>query len=134
MKNEIPDNEYAGKLVSMMMGMTGMASPENPVDEMPKEEKPSPEQLPEGLRKAVDAGDMEKVVEILRREHEKRASAAGQTPDPQSQEAPPGLSAAEKKLLDDLVRIAADNNVPLDWIISRALKVYILDYEKTGRL
>jgi hypothetical protein len=40
----------------------------------------------------------------------------------------------DKELIDALVRIAADNSVTLDWIIFRAVKVYVEEYRKTGKL
>lgn len=134
MKTEMPDNEYAGKLVSMMMGMTGMLPPENPQPEMLKQEKPSAEKPPQDLRNAVDTADVKGVMEILRREHEKRSPGAVQPVDQENQGTSSGQSAIEKKILDDLVKIAADNSVTLDWLISRALKLYVREHSTTGRL
>jgi hypothetical protein len=134
MKTEIPDNKYAGKLVSMMMGMTGMVPPEIPQSGAPREEKQDVAPPPGDLREAVDAGDVKGVFEILRREHEKRSSSPGHTPEPADEEAKTGPSSLEKQLLDDLMKIAADNSVTLDWLISRALALYVRDYTATGRL
>jgi hypothetical protein len=134
MKKEMPDNEYAGKLVSMMMGMTGMLSPENPEPEMREQEKPAAEQPPQDLRNAVDTADVKGVMEILRREHEKRSPGAIQPVDQEDQGRSSGQSAIERKILDDLVKIAADNSVTLDWLISRAIKLYVREYSTTGRL
>lgn len=131
MKNEIPDSEYAGKLVSMMMGMTGMLPPETSHAESPREEKPDIAPPPGDLRETVDAGDVRGVMEILRREHAKRSADPEQVPEQESGE---GQSSLEKQLLDDLVKIAADNSVTLDWLISRALALYVRDYAATGRL
>ena len=70
-------------------------------------------------------------MEILRREHAKRSADPEQVPEQESGE---GQSSLEKQLLDDLVKIAADNSVTLDWLISRALALYVRDYTATGRL
>ncbi len=132
MRSEMPDNAYAEKLVAMMMGMTGMIPPENLHHDSPAEGKSTAPSPPDDLREAVDAGDVKKVMEILSREHDKRPASSGQEPESREQRA--GQTADEKKMLDDLVKIAADNSVSLDWIIGRAVKLYISDYHKTGRL
>jgi len=33
-----------------------------------------------------------------------------------------------------LLQIAEDNSVSVDWLILRAIKVYVQEYQKTGRL
>jgi len=40
----------------------------------------------------------------------------------------------EKELLMKLVKIATDNDMSVDKLISRAIKLYIRDYEQTGRM
>jgi len=45
--------------------------------------------------------------------------------------APSGI---EKEVLDELIKIASANSVTLDWLIMRALKVYMQEYQKTGKL
>ena len=49
-------------------------------------------------------------------------------------EASPAVSAPEKEVLDSLMKIASENNASIDWLILRALKLYIEEHEKTGRL
>lgn len=46
----------------------------------------------------------------------------------------PDLPIIEKDTLDQLNKIASENNVNLDWIVLRALRVYVQEYLKTGRL
>ena len=90
---------------------------------------------------------------LLRAEHAKRcgtepaeARAPGRAPSPprasasapHALEAPaaaaparPGIDAA---IVDELIRIAADNDVTVDWLTLRAVRLYVEDYRKTGRL
>ncbi len=148
MQQNIPDNEHARRLAMMMMGMTGMmpggfpgagaemmqppvsaAEPEQTGEASPGTE------VPEDVRQAIMSGDMGKLKELLIREHQKRTGSTI-TDVPTAQEA--GLNAApsgiEKEVLDELIRIASANSVTLDWLIMRALKVYIAEYQKNGRL
>jgi hypothetical protein len=37
-------------------------------------------------------------------------------------------------LIDALIQIARDNSVTVDWLILRAIKVYVHEYQKTGKL
>jgi len=156
LKKEMPDNEYARSLATMMMGMTGMmpmagdpagmsAAPE--AQQQQRAETASPEQataaidVPEDVKKAIQSEDVQGLMAMLRREHQKRSP--GEEPLPQ--EVPPSPSTTstspssnlpmiDKYLIDALIQIAQDNNVTLDWMILRAIKVYVQDYQKTGRL
>jgi hypothetical protein len=147
LKQEMPDNEYARSLTNMMMGMTGMmpsvggettAQPAvKTVPEVPLETAASTEELPEDVKVAVQGGDVKGLMEILRREHLKRMPEAGQGTTSEAVPSPPqgaGLPAIDKDLIDALIRIANDNSVTLDWMIFRAIKVYVQEYQKTGRL
>lgn len=40
----------------------------------------------------------------------------------------------DKNTLDTLLRIASENDVTPDWIIHRAVRLYMAEYQKTGRL
>ncbi len=151
LKQEMPDNEYARNLASIMMGMTGMmpsgAEPSGhqtpgakvgtpPADTAP-EQTLSAEDVPEDVKKAVQSGDMQGLMEMLRREH--RTRMPGAEPDSaETPEAPPSqasnMPAIDKDLIDELIKIAADNSVSLDWMILRAIKVYVQEYKKTSRL
>jgi hypothetical protein len=142
LERELPESEHARKLVAMMMGMTGMAQEETlqpPIGEKPlsKVEPDMPAaQPPEDVLNAVHAGDAQALMGLLDREHRKRSpdeKTADGTADA------PGMPAAEKpslekETIDLLVGIAADNDVSIDWIIMRALRLYIGEYRKTGRL
>ncbi len=141
-KSEIPDSDQARKLVSMMMGMTGMAPMEAP--RPCGEEKPSPEPLsdassvmpPEDVVEAVRAGDVRGLMGLLEREQRRRspeAEAAGDMQDPADRPAE-GKTLVEKETIDLLIKIASENDVSPDWIILRALRLYIREYERTGRL
>lgn len=154
LKQEMPDNEYARNLASMMMGMTGMM-PNTPASPDPSGEKQnkqrtegpavesgeqSPE-VPEDVRSAIMGGDIQGLMNLLRREHEKRnpdsplLKAEEKSEAPPSQQPQPGLiPTIDRETIDSLVKIALENSVTLDWIILRAIKLYVQEYRKTGRL
>lgn len=148
MQQNIPDNEHARKLAMMMMGMTGMmpggfpgaaaetmqpplvaAQPEQTGEASPETE------VPEDVRQAIMSGNMEELKGLLIREHQRRTGSTIEA-SPAVEEAgfntaPSGI---EKEVLDELIMIASANSVTLDWLIMRALKVFIQEYQKTGRL
>jgi hypothetical protein len=154
-KQELPDNEYARNLTSMMMGMTGMlpmgggpaASPSPAPGQQPAasattgagpEERISPAaEIPEDVRKAIESGDVKGLKDILRREYLKRtpgaeASMSEEAAKPQPEAS--GMPSIDKDLIDAMIQIARDNSVTMDWIILRAIKVYVDEYRKTGKL
>jgi hypothetical protein len=151
MKQEMPDNEYAKNLVNMMMGMTGMmpmagqtAAQPSPAQEQQSESSgieaeeilPSPE-VPEDVRKAIESGDVKGLKEILRREYLKRTPGAelGMSEEAApSQSQASGMPTIDKELIDAMVQIAKDNSVTMDWMILRAIKLYVQEYQKTGKL
>lgn len=134
LKEELPESEYAGRLVSLMMGMTGMAPAVPGAEATSPGERPAAVPPPE-LLKAVRAGDSSEISAILKREHERRSSSAPDSPArPEGKSAGPEVSAEERDILDRLVEIASRNGVSIDWIILRALKLYIRDHSQTGRL
>jgi len=146
LERELPDSEQARALAKMMMGMTGMmpggASPvpqgERAVDRPEGSEAASAP--PEDVIRAVKGGDVKGLMDMLRREHQKRSPGAGDVTAPAEAEAqaaqPAGQPqpAIDRELIDVLIRIASDNSVTLDWIILRAVKVYVEEYRKTGKL
>lgn len=152
LKQEMPDNEYARSLASMMMGMTGMlpmgggpVAPLSPAQEQQpvsseikiEEQISTSAEVPEDVRKAIESGDVKGLKEILRREYLKRRQGAElgageETAAPQSQAS--GMPAIDKELIDAMIQIAKDNSVTMDWIILRAIKVYVEEYRKTGKL
>ncbi len=145
LERELPDSEEARALARMMMAMTGMmpagSTPRRPGQEIPAGPAPEPAaDVSPDVMKAVHGGDVKGLMDILRREHGKRSPEdhAGSPPaegavapvEPGGQPQP----AIDKELIDALIRIAADNSVTLDWIILRAIKVYVEEYRKTGKL
>ncbi len=138
LKKEMPDNEYARNLATMMMGMTGMLPagdhPLSAEDETSKQALSAVE-IPEDIKKAIQGGDVRGLMDLLRREHQQRTPGTETTP---TEEAPAPHPAnqptIDRVLIDALIQIAADNSVTLDWIMLRAIKLYVQEYQKTGRL
>ena len=150
LQQEMPDNEYARNLATMMMGMTGMMptggtavslhTPENREELLSSENvtsarTPSAEEVPEDVKKAIQSGDARELMELLRREQQKRRSGAETKPAEEvSTSQPVNQPTIDKELIDALIRIATDNSVTLDWIMLRAIKLYVQEYQKTRRL
>ena len=151
-EQEMPDNEHARKLAMMMMGMSGMADTVPPAKkdaaEKPEEESNEvlpeakvPFQPPEDLVKAAVDGDVKGLMEILHREYEKinprsiLSEAHSGTPADKRSAAEQGTTpAVEKEIVDALAAIADENSLTMDWLILRAMKLYVQEYKKTGRL
>ncbi len=150
LKKEMPDNEYARNLASMMMGMagmvpggSGMTAPEANTGEQHQEPgEQDTAEVPGDVREAIMGGDLESLMGLLRREHQKRNpnSPLLKSDDaPKAETAQGPASAAQqpainKELIEALIQIANDNSVTLDWIILRAIKVYVQEFQKTGKL
>lgn len=149
MKKEMPDNEHARKLAKMMMGMSGMlpagagSSPDQPAAAaLQGEGQPSPQQeVPAEVVKMVQDGDVKGLMEILRQEHLKRSPGSAAAGIPETGSAPEaapsqpaGMPTIDKELIDAMIQIAKDNSVTVDWIILRAIKVYVEEYLKNGKL
>jgi len=136
LNKEVPDNDYARTLVSMMMGMTGMASVVTPPDTaggaVLKDETANPSGPPEDVIAAVREGDTEELKRLLQREHEKRSPGEGDVAEGQTEA--PSKPTIEKEMIESLMKIASDNEVSLDWLTLRALKLYVQEYQRTGRL
>jgi hypothetical protein len=151
-KQELPDNEYARNLTSMMMGMTGMLPMGGaPVAPPPAEQEPrssasvpteqvlpaaeAPAEVLEDVKKAIEGGDVKSLMELLRQEHRKRTPGSDPGTTEEAIAAPSSAQPAiEKDQVDALLQIAHDNSVSVDWLILRAIRVYVLEYQKTGRL
>ncbi|HEB02185.1 MAG TPA: hypothetical protein ENI12_03020 [Nitrospirae bacterium] len=101
----------------------------------------------EEVMKAAMSGDSKALSEMLKKEHLRRQGAGAEVSeekpaemqdpaavpaDEESQAAPE--AAMEKEVLMKLMKIASENNVSIDWVINRALKLYVRDYEGTGRV
>ena len=151
LKQEMPDNEYARNLATMMMGMTGMMpsggpapspQPSAQTKEPPSAENaasdqpPSAKEIPEDVKKAIQGGDVNALMDLLRREHQKRMPDAETKQGEEVAATPPSPDqpTIDKDLIDALIQISKDNNVTMDWIILRAIKVYVEEYRKTGKL
>lgn len=147
LREELPDSEHARKLAEMMAGMTGM-TPMPLSGNSPHKNKKSAknrkktqgrtslsDQPPEDVVSAVKSGDVQALKELLQREHKKRSPC--RTTDNVHEEgvSPSSPQASiEKAIIEQLIKIAADNDLSLDWIFFRALKKYVEDYKKTGNL
>jgi hypothetical protein len=141
-EKEIPDNDYARNLVSMMMAATGMmpggvsqGRPEKQAaaqDEQGSTEKP-PSAPPEDVFRAAASGDMEGLMGLLRKEHAKRSGENEAGNDEPSEPLVTDQS-AEKEIIEQLIRISSENSVTMDWVIFRALKLYVSEYRSSGRL
>jgi hypothetical protein len=147
LRAELPDSEQARALAKMMMGMTGMMPADVPIaqrEETPGEratERRALSMPPEEVLKAVQGGDVKGLMDLLRQEHQRR-SPGGQTPEAEAAapateaaaQQPSGQPVIDKELIDAMIQIAKDNSVTMDWIILRAVKVYVEEYRKTGKL
>jgi hypothetical protein len=151
-KQEMPDNEYARSLASMMMGMTGMlptgetTTAPPPVEQQPQssESVPAGQVLPtaeipaevlEDVKKAIGEGDVKRLMKLLQQEHSKRTPGSEPATTEEVVATPqPGQPAIDKDQVDALLQIAKDNSVSVDWLILRAIKVYVQEYQKTGKL
>jgi hypothetical protein len=153
LQKEMPDNEAARKMATMMMGMTGMMpmggppiAPTSPAPEQPSlshemnaaEQISPPGEVPEDVRKAIESGDVKGLKDLLRREYLKRTPGATFVSNEEVAAPPPpqasGMPTIDKELIDAMIQIAKDNSVTMDWMILRAIKVYVEEYRKTGKL
>ncbi|HUI46766.1 MAG TPA: hypothetical protein VL122_12375 [Nitrospirota bacterium] len=152
LKQEMPDNEYAQKLATMMLGMTGMIPGAGAPQGVPPVSEPlhplSPEgaipvqaiaaaNVPTDVHSAIQGGDVQGLMDMLRREHQKRnPGASSEISETAATEAakPQDIPAIDKETIDALICIAKENNVTLDWIILRAIKVYVREYGNSGRM
>lgn len=113
-KNELPDNDYARTLAQMMMGMTGM---------MPSGDMLST--LPESDIKESST-DAKEIMETLKKQFSEKS--------PETAAPDQGVPVADRNTLDEFIRIASDNSLSVEWLIFRAMRLYVEDYKKTGKL
>jgi hypothetical protein len=157
LQHELPEGDHARNLALMMMGMSGMMPTEMPA-EQPQTISPhgapppapgahaagSPEVPPEVLA-AIEQGDVANLMGILRAEHAKRSGAGAdeapgaagppaELPTPSAPPAGEGRAGIDAAIVDELIRIGSDNDVTVDWLMLRAVKLYVEEYRKTGRL
>ena len=163
LQQEIPEGEHARNLAMMMMGMSGMlpmgaidgmgGGPAAPVT-LPPHQAPAPEvdtpavepaaELPPGVIAAVRDGDVASLAALLQAEHAKRSGREFPGPDaPATSPAPPaaapqgataGRPGIDAAIVEELIRIGAENDVSVDWLMLRAVKLYVEEHRKTGRL
>lgn len=140
LQKEVPDNDYARKLVTMMMGMTGMApvmytkdSAEASAPAAETESTALPE-VPPAAAEAVRSGDVTGLMGILKEEYSKRFPGEGQDSSGQMKTGETVKPSIERDVIETLVKISADNDVSLDWLTLRALRLYVQEYQRTGRL
>lgn len=148
LESEFPDNEHVRALASLVQVMTGMvptegvsAKPEKAEAE-PRERgtskdraEPPPDSIPpDDILKAAETGNVQGLMESLEREHKKRVPAEESTATENNARQEQGSPVIERETIDQLVKIASDNNLSLDWLILRALKLYVRDYAASGRL
>lgn len=153
LSDELKGNEQAQKLAKMMMGMSGMSGmmpSGNPAGAAPKaDEGPAgPPEVPEDIQQASLSGDMGQLMTLLKREHEKHSgkskkgeesgaedpSSQGPAAKEEEEPSPEPAALLDRESVDLLIRIASENNVTLDWVIARAIKLYVRDYKLTGRV
>lgn len=152
LKTEFPDNEHARALASMMMGLTGLSGMAGMAPGLApglkpattneastnqaasKDEAATSGEVPEDVVRAIQSADVAGLTDILRREFQKRSQGNVSTHAPIDAPQSEGLPEKEKEILDSLIKIAGENSVSVDWLISRALKLYVDEYSKTGRL
>jgi hypothetical protein len=142
-EKEMPDSEHAKKLAEMMMGMTGMmpgaGMPEKAVPSKKataRKNAPSAPEPPEDLVNAVKNADVKGLMDLLQKEHRKRQGGKeGPVTKKKRDAASAGnQSSVEKEVIDQLIKISAENGLDLDWIVFRALKRYVEEYRKSGNL
>jgi len=162
LQHEIPEGDHARNLAMMMMGMSGMMPVEMPagLPEASSAHSPAPPasdaqtsvspEVPPEVLAAIEQGDVANLMGILRAEHAKRngleAAEGGSPASPAAPSAalssapsaaPPagaGPAGIDTAIINELIRISADNDVTVDWLMLRAVKLYVEEYRKTGRL
>lgn len=133
-------------------GVTSQGAPTIPEEEQATSGETPSAPPSEEIMKAAMAGDSKGLAEMLKKEHLKRQGAGadvsdGKTAemkDPAAESSKVGTTdegsqaspeaAMEKEVLVKLMKIASENNVSIDWVINRALKLYVRDYAATGRI
>jgi len=139
LKKEMPDSEHAKKLAMMMAGMTGMMPPDTvrSPDHLTEQgaEENVPEAPPEDVINAVRSGNVNDLMSLLQREHALRTGGAAEEDNTEKKPSPAeSMSGEEKEVLDACISIATENALSLDWVVLRALRLYVNEYRKTGRL
>jgi len=145
----------ARRLAEMMMEMTGMIQAPaassgtvekkaKNVDSSEKQSESGKTSVPGDIIAAASSGNVGELIQLLKREQGKISGekdvSAKSGGKPQRKKTGKKVAGAEdqgfieKKVLDQLIKIASDNNVTMDWLIARALSLYVRDYLATGRM
>lgn len=152
MEENMPEGQYSRKLAEMMMGMSGAPlalRPERPEEGngpgMKEAERPTLK-VPKDVLQAAMEGNVNTLSDLLKREQghpaaptrrKKSAPPSGEgkaLPGEKEGREEKNGSLLEKEVIDSLLEISVDNNLPMDWLIYRALKLYIKKYRETGQL
>lgn len=134
--SELPGNQYARALADMMMGMTGM---------LPSFNAAQPIKNEGGLNEAGQpaasielSGGSEEIESILKKQFEEGPAVTDTPPSGDSSFHPElqgsMLGAIDKQTLEDFINIAKENHLSMDWLMLRAVRLFVQDYKKTGRL
>lgn len=142
LEEEFGDIPNAKELAMMMLGATGMAPTGKKAKDEKKKTAPAKpnaragrkgpdehSEVPEELLKAAEEGDVKGLSDLLSEELGKRRGGREARQAEASKEA-----LFDKGDIDTLMKVAAENSVSLDWVISRAIKLYARDYRNTGRI
>lgn len=139
----------ARRLLEMMMGMTGMAPPQSRTRAVRKgKSKDAPTggkaNVPKDVLAAASCGNVGELMNLLKREQENKSGRKEVSPETTVKEGKKTVRKKtaqdkdqgfiEKQVLDQLINIASENNVTVDWLISRAISLYVRDYRTTGRM
>jgi len=103
----------------------------------------SPFQMADRMARAIAEGKIEEFLQTEMPGNEKARKLArlmsGKGTGPQEQEpaeqtASDSIPEGDEALIEQLKKIAEQNGLSLDWLVNRALKVYISQYRRTGKL
>lgn len=149
LKKKFGGSEQAMKLAELMLGLSGMIPP-GPQDMkvssgagVQREEAPTSGELtakaPPEIIEAAGRGDTDALIGLLKKEQEKLSAAVKpgiRKKGKRKLMEPAGKPGRhmEKAVLEQIARIASENGVSLDWVVARALALYVRDYLSTGRL
>jgi hypothetical protein len=143
LSEEFKDNEQAKAMARMMMALSGMGGFGEPA--VGSESKETESEVPREIADAAASGDLKGLVDLLASEHQRRSDNSdpvtdAETPADQDPTEPEGPEPAtddaylDRDTLDQLIRIASENNMSVDWVMARAVKLYVRDYKLTGRI
>jgi hypothetical protein len=151
LQRELPESGHARSLALMMMSMSGLMPAGTMAGPAPATGPPAPDrssldaqtaasqQIPPEVLAAVQQGNVAELAGLLRAEHGKRFAPAGAeseapVPGPPAVPAATGRPGIDAAIIDELMRIGADNDVTVDWLVLRAVKLYVEEHRRTGRL